>query len=393
MEPHKMHFGYFANVTNRQAKPYGQLMREQIELAQFLDGNGWESVWYTEHHFSYEGFEVVPNPVMMSTWTAAHTKRIRIGQAANIITFWHPLRFAEDLAMLDHMSGGRIEVAVGRGIYGREALQLNKTADTRNPAQNFRIFAESLEVIRRAWSNQYFDFHGEFFHYPDPKFTWDHAMSPKSPEYQDMETFELKKLTVVPRTLQQPTPPMHQVVDGHLAIQFAAENNLGAMMWIPPTDALKPRFELYRDKKAAKEQRDVALGEGVTLVRDMFCADSKAEAKRLGGPGILDYLRWVCHWRGLDNHRHVGEELPKTENKLDLLSVDFLDERNLLFGTPDQISEKIEEMIDVLNLQNLLVWSDFPGVDHDAAMRSVKLFTEEVMPRFKGRVGLKQAAE
>jgi alkanesulfonate monooxygenase SsuD/methylene tetrahydromethanopterin reductase-like flavin-dependent oxidoreductase (luciferase family) len=393
MEPHKMHFGYFANVTNRQAKPYGQLMREQIELAQFLDGNGWESVWYTEHHFSYEGFEVVPNPVMMSTWTAAHTKRIRIGQAANIITFWHPLRFAEDLAMLDHMSGGRIEVAVGRGIYGREALQLNKTADTRNPAQNFRIFAESLEVIRRAWSNQYFDFHGEFFHYPDPKFTWDHAMSPKSPEYQDMETFELKKLTLVPRTLQQPTPPMHQVVDGHLAIQFAAENNLGAMMWIPPTDALKPRFELYRDKKAAKEQRDVALGEGVTLVRDMFCADSKAEAKRLGGPGILDYLRWVCHWRGLDNHRHVGEELPKTENKLDLLSVDFLDERNLLFGTPDQISEKIEEMIDVLNLQNLLVWSDFPGVDHDAAMRSVKLFTEEVMPRFKGRVGLKQAAE
>jgi alkanesulfonate monooxygenase SsuD/methylene tetrahydromethanopterin reductase-like flavin-dependent oxidoreductase (luciferase family) len=89
----------------------------------------------------------------------------------------------------------------------------------------------------------------------------------------------------------------------------------------------------------------------------------------------------------------VGEELPKTENKLDLLSVDFLDERNLLFGTPDEISARIEEMIDVLNLRNLLVWSDFPGVDHDVAMRSVKLFTEEVMPRFKGRVGLQKAAE
>jgi alkanesulfonate monooxygenase SsuD/methylene tetrahydromethanopterin reductase-like flavin-dependent oxidoreductase (luciferase family) len=107
----------------------------------------------------------------------------------------------------------------------------------------------------------------------------------------------------------------------------------------------------------------------------------------------VDYLRWVCHWRGLDNHRHLGEELPKTENKLDLLSVDFLDERNLLFGTPDEISARIAEMIDVLNLQKLLVWSDFPGVDHDAAMRSVKLFTQEVMPRFKGRVGLQQAAE
>ncbi|MGE4247538.1 MAG: LLM class flavin-dependent oxidoreductase, partial [Parvibaculaceae bacterium] len=353
----------------------------------------WASVWYTEHHFGHEGFEVVPNPVMMSTWAAAHTKRLRIGQAANIITFWHPLRFAEDLAMLDHMSGGRVECAVGRGIYGREALQLNKQADTRNPAQNFRIFAESLEIIRRAWSEQNFSFKGEFFQFPDPGFAWDHGMSPKSADYQDMESFELQKLTLVPRTLQQPTPPMHQVVDGHLAIQYAAENDLGAMMWIPPTDALKPRFELYRDKKAAKEGREVALGEGVILVRDMFCAESKDEAKRLGGDGIVDYLRWVCHWRGLDNHRHLGEELPKTDGKLDLLSVDFLDNRNLLFGTPDQISDKIEEMIEVLNLQYLVVWSEFPGVDHEAAMRSTKLFTEEVMPRFKGRVGLKQAAE
>lgn len=389
-----MKFGYFANLNNRHlAKPFGQVVAEHIELAKFLDDNEWESVWYTEHHFGHEGFEVIPNPVMMSTWTAAHTKRLRIGQAANIITFWHPLRFAEDLAMLDHMSGGRVECGVGRGLYGREALQLNKMADTRNPAQNFRIFAESLEIIRRAWSSDHFEFKGEFFSFPDPGFTWDHAMSPKSPDYQDPDTLELKKLALVPRTLQQPTPPMHQVVDGHLAIQFAAENNLGAMMWIPPTDALKPRFELYRDKKAAKEGREVALGDGVILVRDMFCAESKAEARRHGAGGILDYLRWVCHWRGLENHRHLGEELPQTPGKLDLLSFEFLDERNLLFGTPDEIAARIEEMIEVLNLQYLLVWSEFPGVDHDAAMRSVKLFSQEVMPRFKGRVGLKQAAE
>ena len=92
-----MKFGYFANVTNRHDRPFGVLMNEQIALAQYLDTHDWDSVWYTEHHFSYEGFEVVPNPVLMSTWTAAHTKRLRIGQAANIITFWHPLRFAEDI--------------------------------------------------------------------------------------------------------------------------------------------------------------------------------------------------------------------------------------------------------------------------------------------------------
>jgi alkanesulfonate monooxygenase SsuD/methylene tetrahydromethanopterin reductase-like flavin-dependent oxidoreductase (luciferase family) len=389
-----MRFGYFANTNNRNlSKSYTLVLDETVDLARYLDLHGWESIWFTEHHFGHEGFEVCPNPVMMSAWAAAHTQNIRIGQAANIITFWHPLRFAEDLAMLDHMSRGRVECAVGRGLYGREALNLNKAADTRNPAQNFRVFAESLEIIRRAWSNPHFDFKGEFFQFPDPGFAWDHGMSPKSADYQDMETFELRKLSLVPRPLQQPTPPMHQVVDGHLAIQFAAENDLGAMMWIPPTDALKPRFELYRDKKAAKEKRDVALGEGIILVRDMFCCESKNEAKKLGGEGIVDYLRWVCHWRGLENHRHLGEELPKTQGKLDLLNVDFLDKRNLLFGTPDQISEQIEEMIDVLNLKYLLVWSHFPGVEHEAAMRSVKLFTDEVMPRFGRPVESQQAAQ
>ena len=389
-----MRFGYFANTNNRNlSKSYTLVLDETVDLACYLDLHGWESIWFTEHHFGHEGFEVCPNPVMMSAWAAAHTQNIRIGQAANIITFWHPLRFAEDLAMLDHMSRGRVECAVGRGLYGREALNLNKAADTRNPAQNFRVFAESLEIIRRAWSNPHFDFKGEFFQFPDPGFAWDHGMSPKSADYQDMETFELRKLSLVPRPLQQPTPPMHQVVDGHLAIQFAAENDLGAMMWIPPTDALKPRFELYRDKKAAKEKRDVALGEGIILVRDMFCCESKNEAKKLGGEGIVDYLRWVCHWRGLENHRHLGEELPKTQGKLDLLNVDFLDKRNLLFGTPDQISEQIEEMIDVLNLKYLLVWSHFPGVEHEAAMRSVKLFTDEVMPRFGRPVESQQAAQ
>ena len=182
------------------------------------------------------------------------------------------------------------------------------------------------------------------------------------------------------------------MVDGHLSIQYAAENDLDAMMWIPPVSALKPRFELYRDKRSARAGRDVALGEGISLVRDMFCAETKADARRLGADGILDYMRWVCHWRGLGNHMQAGERLPETAGKLDLLDFEFLDERNLLFGTPDEISDKIEELLDVLNLQTLVVWSHFPGVAHEDAMRSVKLFTEDVMPRFAGRVALKQHA-
>lgn len=387
-----MKFGYFANQNNRGLKkPFRQVVEETRDLARYLDGEDWESIWFTEHHFGHEGYEVCPNPLMMSCDISAHTDRIRIGQAANIVTFWNPVRVAEDIAMLDHMNNGRTEVAVGRGIYGREALQLNKLADVANPAQNYRIFEETLEIMRRAWSQAYFDFHGEFYDLPDPGYVWDHAKSPPAPDFMDMATKEIKKLALVPRPLQQPTPPIWQVVDGPGSIKYAAQNDLKAMMWIPPTDSLVWRFEMYREEASKARGRDMALGEGIALVRDMFCAGTMAEAERLGGEGIMDYLRWVCHWRGLGNHTYPGEELPETAGKLDQLSYDWLHPRNLLFGTPDYIAEKIEEMIEKLNLQTLLVWSHFPGIGHEAAMRSVKLFTEEVMPRFKGKVQVRAA--
>ena len=76
-----------------------------------------------------------------------------------------------------------------------------------------------------------------------------------------------------------------------------------------------------------------------------------------------------------------GEELPVTKGKLDLLNYEFLHKRNLLFGTPDYVIEKINELKSELNLQNLLVWSNFPGVKHEDCMRSIKLFNDEVIPK------------
>ena len=98
---------------------------------------------------------------------------------------------------------------------------------------------------------------------------------------------------------------------------------------------------------------------------------------------MVNYMRWVCHWRGLGNHMDPGEELPVTKGKLDLLSYDFLHKRNMLFGTPEYVIDKIQELKAELNLQNLQVWSNFPGVKHEDCMKSIKMFTEKVMPHFK----------
>ena len=378
-----MNFGYFCNTTNWNKKPYTKIIEEAREITEYCDKNNWNSIWYTEHHFNHEGMESCTNPLMMCADAAARTKNIRLGQACNVITFHNPIRLAEDIATLDQLSKGRVEVGIGRGVYGREAINMNKESDLKDQAKNFRLFSETLEIMKKAWSKDFFSHQGEFYTYPSPNFIWQHDMSPPKENIVDLKTNELKQISVLPKPYQKPFPPISQVVDGERSIQWAAENGLNTIMWIPTVKALKKRFEIFKEAKSKVENRDVLLGEGISLVRDMFVAETMEEAEKMAGEHIVNYMRWVCHWRGLGNHMDPDEKLPETKNKLDLLNYEFLHKRNLLFGTPEFVIEKINELQKELNLQNLQVWSNFPGIDHEDCMRSIKLFTEEVMPNIK----------
>ena len=376
-----MKFGYFCNTTNWKHKPFNQLLEEAREISAFCDENNWDSIWFTEHHFNHEGMESCTNPLMMGTDVAARTKKIKIGQACNVITFHNPIRLAEDIAFLDQLSEGRVEVGIGRGVYGREAINMNKEADLKDQAKNFRLFEETLSIMKKAWTEKFFNHKGEFYTYPAPNFKWQHDMSPPSEEFLDIDTNEVKKISIVPKPFQKPHPAIWQVVDSPSSIEWAAANGINTIMWIPTVKALKKRFLLYKEAKSKAENREVPLGEGICLVRDMFIADTMEEAEKLAGEHIVNYMRWVCHWRGLGNHMNPGEILPETDHKLDLLNYDFLHKRNLLFGTPEYVVNKINELKSELNLQNLQVWSNFPGIDHKACMRSIKLFNDEVIPK------------
>ena len=347
-----MKIGYFCNSTNWNHRPYNQILEEIRDISTYCDNNDWDSIWFTEHHFSHEGMEICPNPILMSADIAARTKKIRIGQAATIITFWNPIRIAEDIALLDNLSNGRVEAGLGRGIYGREALNMNEDADMKDQAKNFRLFEETLTILKKAWSEKFFNHKGEFYTYPSPNFEWQHDMSPPSKEFMNTETNILEKISIVPRPIQQPHPPLWQVVDSPRSIEWAAKNGINTIMWIPTVESLKKRFEIYKNARSESEKRNVEMGDGICLVRDMFIADSMDEAKEKAGEQMVNYMRWVCHWRGLGTHMNPGEELPKTKNKLDLLNYDFLHKRNMLFGTVDYVIDKIKELKDELNLQN-----------------------------------------
>ncbi|WP_149830810.1 LLM class flavin-dependent oxidoreductase [Streptomyces tailanensis] len=359
---------------------YHRLMDEAREFAVAADRAGFWSIWYTEHHFGHEGQELTPNPVLMGVDIAARTSRIRIGQAASIVTFWHPLRLAEDLALLDQLSGGRLEVGVGRGLYGREALNLNPLADPRDQQRNRALFQETLEVLKAAWTGEFFSHKSEFFEFPAPGVKWNHPLSPPSPDFMDDGV--ITKLMVTPRPLQ-PELPLWQVIDTPPSIEWAARNGVKGIFWLPPVSALKGRFELYRDAASEATGREYALGEGIGLVRDVFVADTMEEARAGFEEAVMNTYRWVCHWRGLSNLMEDGEQLTDAHE----LTYDFLHGRNQLVGTPEYVAEKIAELRDELNVRDLFLWTTHPGLDHRKAMRSLELFSEKVMPEFTGSPG------
>jgi alkanesulfonate monooxygenase SsuD/methylene tetrahydromethanopterin reductase-like flavin-dependent oxidoreductase (luciferase family) len=239
-------------------KPYNQLLDETKEITTYCDQNNWDSIWYTEHHFNHEGMESCTNPLMMGVDAAARTKQIRIGQACNVITFHNPIRLAEDIALLDQLSNGRVEVGIGRGIYGREAINMNKEADLKDQAKNFRLFEESLTIMKKAWTEEFFSHQGEFYTYPSPNFTWQHDMSPPSDKFLDTKTNEMKKISIVPKPKQNPHPPIWQVVDGARSIEWAAQNGLNTIMWIPTVKALKKDLKFIK-KQSLKQKIEMSL--------------------------------------------------------------------------------------------------------------------------------------
>ena len=357
---------------------YHRVVREVVEIAQLAEQAGFWSVWYPEQHFRLEGNEAAPNAVMQSTFTAAQTKTIRIGQAANIITQWHPLRLAEDLAILDHMSDGRIEIGIGRG-FAFEAINLNRFADVRDQERNRALFEETLDILVKAWSQESFAHHGEFYQFPEPGVRWDYDIAPGVPELVDDDR-NIARLPLTPRPLQQPHPPLWQPVASPRSLEWAAIRGINSIMWAATTPVLEQRFAIYREKAQAGTGRELALGENIGLLRDVYVAPTMAQARKESEASIVASYGWILGRGGRQRVLFPGETLTDNMN----LDFDFLFPRKLLLvGSPDYVIECIHELRERLNLEHLFIWSTHAALPHANILKSIELFAERVMPEFQ----------
>ena len=348
-------------------------LRQQTLLAEEL---GFEAMWLGEHHFGPYRMGDLPNPILLGADLAARTSRIRIGQMANIAPHWHPIRLAEDIAILDNMSGGRVEAGFGRGIWPYEGPQFHPNADPRKDSENRELFQETVEIVREIWTNEYFSYHGTNYSFPADDTVFSHPLYPSNPAWQDGD--RVTRLRVTPKPYQKPHPPLWMTVSTDRSVTTAAELGLKACYWQPPALRIRQRMELYAQVRSEREGRPFSLGEDQAVMRSTYVASSMEEARRDAEEGIMSSFIFNDPFRGRQVFTNPDEVLDPSVN----LDWDFLEPRTLLVGSPENVVEKIQELQEVCNLGYLLVEFTHMGIPLGKTLKNLETFATKVMPRF-----------
>ena len=348
-------------------------LRQQAVLAEEL---GFEAIWLGEHHFGLYGAGDLPNPILLGADLAARTSKIRIGQMANIATWWHPIRLAEDIAILDNMTRGRVEVGFGRGVWPYEGPQFHPNADPRLDLQNRELFQETVEIVRKIWTEEFFSHRGENYTFPAEDTVFSHPSYPPDPAWH--EDGKVTRLRVTPRPYQKPHPPLWMTVSTDRSVSTAAEMGLKACYWQPPPRRIRQRMELYAEVRSRLEVKTFAIGQDQAVMRSTYVSTSMEQARREAESGIMSAFIFNDPFRGREVFANPGEELEPTTR----LDWDFLEPRTLLVGSPDNVIEKIEELREVCNLEYLLVEFAHAGIPLRQTLQNLENFGTKVMPRF-----------
>jgi alkanesulfonate monooxygenase SsuD/methylene tetrahydromethanopterin reductase-like flavin-dependent oxidoreductase (luciferase family) len=261
---------------------YGQMLNEVSEQAKLADALGYDSISFTEHHFHVEGFELSNNPIMLDLFIGMQTKRLRVGQLGVVLPANNPIRVAEDIAMLDHMTGGRANAGFARGyqrrwvdimaqqthgIHGAQPHQHDEI-----DAANRAAFEECYRIIKQAWTEEALTYDGRCWRVPPGDTPWNIDATNKWG--LGVEDGIVKAVSVVPKPLQKPHPPVFQpFASSERSIRWCASEDVTAVL--PP---LFPDYE-HRLCELYAEVSGKSIGYGMGVLRDIVIADSDAEAK------------------------------------------------------------------------------------------------------------------
>ena len=258
--------GYLGTPINDRRYPNEVLadtLHKAVAYAQKLDVLGYDTFWMAEHHFQPEGTECIPNLLLMATHLAAVTKRLRIGCGFNIVPMWHPLRLAEDYAMADVLTGGRVIFGIARGYHTREVETFGSPLTDQDA--NRELFEEGVDVVFKAFNEERFSHKGKYFTIP-----------PEVP----YRGYTLKELTLVPRPLRRPVECWQPIQSGsQRAFDFMAKHGISGVIGGGSAEGGAVDKHMTEFRSAYKRRGiDLQPGERLALGYQFCIAESREAA-------------------------------------------------------------------------------------------------------------------
>jgi alkanesulfonate monooxygenase SsuD/methylene tetrahydromethanopterin reductase-like flavin-dependent oxidoreductase (luciferase family) len=341
-----MDFGTFLLLQSPSARPSAEMYARGIEIAQAAETLGFRNVWLAEHHFSTYGY--LSRPTQLAAYIAAKTPRLRVGTAVIVVPLHHPLVIAEEIATLDLLSHGRLDVGLGRGYQPYEFERFGLDL-----ASGRARWDESIDIILKAFGGQPFSYEGKFFKIPET--------------------------SVFPQPVQQPRPPIWITAQSPESMEAAVRRGFNVLTggFGVPIERLAEFRRLF-DRVVAEVKPPQPLQVGAQ--RAVYVADSLAEAR-----AVAEEARWNMrvtlslrhHYERVERGRAIPVPAPNEPDVDDLL------DRFLVIGTPDVCIRQIRRLQEAVGISHFNCSFWFSDVDQARVLRSMERFAREVMPAFR----------
>jgi len=327
-------FSVFDNYSDQLNRSGKRLMEEVLEQTQFADKMGFHGAWYAEHHFSEYG--ILTSPQVFMAAAAERTKNIRLGIAIMVLPFHNPLSLAEDFALVDVLSNGRLNMGTGSGYIPYEFKGFNV-----DPTDKAFRFNEALEVIEKAWKGEKFSHKGKYYEYNDVQLVL-------TPEQEEVPIW-IGALT------KRGVEFVGKMGYNVMGFPYIASDSIQGVKEVVDTyvDSLKAAGH-----DESKKHLPLVLHTYVAETQEQAVADAKEHFNL--------YLRTREY--GQDRKRLVYEDLERREQ--------------VLIGSPEHVIERIKKYQEI-GMDEVLMCMNFGGMPHEKVLKSIELVSKEVMPAFE----------
>jgi alkanesulfonate monooxygenase SsuD/methylene tetrahydromethanopterin reductase-like flavin-dependent oxidoreductase (luciferase family) len=342
----EMKFGIFDWVEASDALSPAEVYAHKLDLAAAADKAGLHGMFLAEHQGT--PLSIDASPAVLLSAMFQRTQRLRAGALTFCLPWYEPYRFYNEVCMLDQLSGGRLELGVGRGVSPIESLIFG-LSDIEQSRQKYR---ETLDVFFAACNSPLLNFSGKRY------------------EFRDVELYN--------KPVQRPYPPLWFPSSNRDSIEFTARHGYHTALIAKTADS-KALFDQYREvwekHKGDQGRHNGHVAEPfLAKTQHIVIAESYIEAERTG---LQAYETWKTHMLHL-TRKHGRPDVMKLEPYSDDSP------QRLIVGPPHTVLEKVQEAIDATGMNYLLCVFSFGSMPPQAAMRSLELFAREVMPKLKG---------